>query len=33
MIQLSKYRFGRAKEVFHDAETLLEQKSFASSVN
>ncbi|MGN0485095.1 MAG: HEPN domain-containing protein [Lachnospiraceae bacterium] len=33
VIQLSQYRFSRAKEVFHDAETLLEQKSFASSVN
>jgi uncharacterized protein (UPF0332 family) len=33
MIQLSQYRLSRAKEVFHDAETLLNQKSFASSVN
>lgn len=33
MIQLSMYRFDRAKEVFSDAVTLLDQKSFASSVN
>lgn len=33
MIQLSQYRLARAKEVYHDSETLLNQKSFASSVN
>lgn len=33
MIQLSKYRFGKAKEVLRDAEALLRQKSFSSSVN
>lgn len=33
IIQLSKYRFDKAKEVLRDAETLLCQKSFASSVN
>jgi uncharacterized protein (UPF0332 family) len=33
VIELSKYRFSRAKEVLHDAETLLKEKSFASSVN
>ena len=33
IIQLSKYRFTRANEVLHDAETLLEHKSLASSVN
>lgn len=33
MIQLSQYRFSRAKEVLCDAETLLNQKSLASSVN
>lgn len=33
MIQLSQYRFSRAKEVLRDAETLLNQDSFASSVN
>ena len=33
MIQLSQYRFSRAKEVLRDAETLLNQDSFSSSVN
>lgn len=33
MIQLSEYRLARAKEAYHDSETLLNQKSFASSVN
>lgn len=33
MIRLSQYRFRRAKEVFCDAELLLNQGSFASSVN
>jgi hypothetical protein len=33
VIELSKYRFSRAKEVLHDAETMLKEKSFASSVN
>lgn len=33
MIQLSQYRLARAKEAYHDSETLLNQKSFASSVN
>jgi uncharacterized protein (UPF0332 family) len=33
VIELSKYRFSRAKEVLRDAETLLKEKSFASSVN
>lgn len=33
MIQLSKYRFQRAKEVLEDAKILMEKKSFASSVN
>ena len=33
MIQLSQYRLERAKEVYRDSETLLNQKSFASSVN
>lgn len=33
VIELSKYRFERAKEAFADAKVLLEQKSFASSVN
>lgn len=33
IIQLSKYRFARANEMLRDAETLLEQGSFASSVN
>jgi hypothetical protein len=33
VIELSKYRLSRAKEVLQDAETLLKEKSFASSVN
>lgn len=33
MINLSQYRYEKAKEVMNDAEMLLEQKSFASSVN
>lgn len=33
MINLSQYRYEKAKEVMADAEMLLEQKSFASSVN
>ena len=33
MIQLSQYRLERAKEVYRDSETLIKQKSFASSVN
>lgn len=33
MMQLSKYRFQRAKEVLNDAKILMEQKSFSSSVN
>ena len=33
MIQLSQYRLARAREVYHDSETLLNQKSYASSVN
>lgn len=31
--QLSQYRFSRAQEAFRDAEMLLQQRSFASSVN
>jgi uncharacterized protein (UPF0332 family) len=31
--ELSKYRLSKAKEVLHDAKTLLKEKSFASSVN
>jgi hypothetical protein len=27
VIELSKYRFSRAKEVLHDAETLLKEKN------
>ena len=33
MIELSKYRYDRAKEAFKDARLLLEQKSLAASVN
>lgn len=33
IVELSKYRFQRAKETLDDAEILLVQKSFASSVN
>lgn len=33
VIQLSQYRLGRAKEVFHDSEVLLNQRRLASSVN
>ena len=33
MIRLSKYRFSRAAEMLEDAKTLLDQKSYASSVN
>lgn len=33
MIQLSRYRFSRAIEMLGDAKVLLEQKSYASSVN
>lgn len=33
MIELSKYRFKRAQEILEDAKILLNEKSFASSVN
>ena len=33
VIQLSQYRFGRAVEMLDDAKKLLQQKSYASSVN
>ena len=33
VIQLSKYRYNRALEVFQDANILFEKKSLASSVN
>lgn len=33
VIQLSQYRFGRAVEMLNDAKKLLQQKSYASSVN
>lgn len=33
MKELSRYRFQKAKETLEDAKILLEQKSFASSVN
>jgi uncharacterized protein (UPF0332 family) len=33
LIQLSQYRLSRAKEMYHDAEVLLGQGRFASSVN
>lgn len=33
MIELSKYRFKRAQEILKDAKILLNEKSFASSVN
>lgn len=33
VIELSKYRFQRAQEVLEDAKMLLNEKSFASSVN
>lgn len=33
MMELSKYRYERAKEAFTDAGMLLEQKRFAASVN
>ena len=33
LIQLSRYRFNRAAEMLEASKTLLEQKSYASSVN
>lgn len=33
IMELSKYRMSRAKEALDDAKILMEQKSFASSVN
>ena len=33
VIRLSQYRFGRAVEMLNDAKKLLQQKSYASSVN
>lgn len=33
MIELSHYRFEKSQEVLKDAKILLEQKSYASSVN
>ena len=33
LIELSKYRFQRAKEIIKDAKLLISDKSFSSSVN